>query len=108
MFNDVIKLLSDSKTVDSYGDTVVTSTETVVFAEVLDIGTKEFYQAQASNLRPEIKFVIADYLDYHNEQNLLYKAYNESEDVLYDVIRTYRNGNTLEITCERSEDNGCS
>lgn len=41
---------------------------------------------------PELKFAIADYLDYDNEQELIYN------DKRYKVLRTYRTGTELEIT----------
>lgn len=103
MYNEIIKLIKETKTVDEYGDTKVTTTEKVVFAEVQSIGTNEFYQAQATGLRPEIKFVIADYLDYGGEQSLKYTPYSGIEET-YSIIRTYRNELTLELTAKRGVD----
>ena len=60
------------------------------------IGLTEFYQAQATNYRPELKFVLADYLDYQGET---YIRYNRD---LYVVIRTYRTGQELEIVVGRA------
>lgn len=104
MFDSVIKLVSETKTIDKYGDTVSTQTESDVFAEFKSISQTEFYQAQSVGLRPEIKFVIADYLDYHNEKIVKYKAFNEEEEEVYSVIRTYRTGNNLELVCKRGVD----
>lgn len=67
-----------------------------VFCALRSIGTSEFYQAQATNLTPELKFVLRDYLDYQGE---LYVAY---EGTLYRVIRTYRAGQQIELTCTRA------
>lgn len=103
MYNEAIKLVKEVKTVNLYGDTVVTTTERTVFAEVQSIGTVEFYQAQAIGLRPEIKFIIADYLDYKGEQALKYTPFAGVEQ-MYSIIRTYRNGNQLEITAKRGID----
>ena len=103
MYNEVIKLVSVKKEVNEYGDMVPTESEKQVFAELKSIGQSEFYQAQAVGLKPEIKFVIADYLDYENEPVIRYAAYcGEEED--YSVIRTYRTGNELEIVCKRGID----
>jgi SPP1 family predicted phage head-tail adaptor len=101
LFDEVIKLVSVTKTVNEYGDIVKIPTEREVFAKVLSIGMKEFYQAQATGLKPEIKFVIADYLDYADEAILKYQSFGESEEHTYKVIRTYRTGDMLEITCQR-------
>lgn len=100
MFDDVIKLIKDTDTTDYYGDLVKTTTERTLFAEVKSVGQSEFYQAQAVGLKPEIKFVIADFYDYQGEQQLKYTPYGGAEQV-YDIIRTYRNNTNLEIVCKR-------
>lgn len=106
MYNDIVKFLSEQKNVDDYGDTVVTTTERTVFADVRSVGQSEFYQAAAVGLRPEIKFVIADFLDYHGEKALLYTPFGDQER-RYNVIRTYRTGTELEIVCNSEvNDNG--
>lgn len=93
MYNDVLYLISESRTVDEYGDPVVTETKRPVFCKVGSIGQKEFYQAHAVGLQPEIKFVISDYYDYNGEKRLEYNGVN------YSVLRTYRDGKTLDIIC---------
>jgi SPP1 family predicted phage head-tail adaptor len=100
MYDSVIKLISESNTVDEYGDTVTVETQRSIFAEVKSIGQSEFYQAQAVGLKPEIKFVIADFADYQNEKRLKYTAFGGSEEV-YTILRTYRTKNQLEIVCKR-------
>ena len=67
-----------------------------VLCGLRSIGLTEFYQAQATNYRPELKFVLADYLDYQGET---YIQYNGD---LYVVIRTYRTGQELEIVVGRA------
>lgn len=103
MFDDVIKLLSTTDTVDEYGDTVSTIEEHQVFAEVKSIGQNEFYQAQALGLKPEIKFVIADFADYGGQKQLKYTPFGGTEQT-YDILRTYRNKINLEIVCKRGID----
>lgn len=103
MYDSVITLVSEVPTIDEYGDPVMTSTSRQVFAELKSIGLSEFYQAQAVGLKPEIKFVIADYLDYNNEETIIYTPYNGTEEV-YKVLRTYRQNNSLEIVCKRGID----
>ena len=100
MFDDTIILVSETDTVDKYGDTVTTTTERQIFAEVKSIGQSEFYQAQAVGLKPEIKFVIADFADYQNEKVLKYTPFGGTEE-FYTVLRTYRTNNRLEIVCKR-------
>lgn len=103
MYNETITLVKESKTVDEYGDIQATTTERTIFAEVQSIGTVEFYQAEAVGMKPEIKFIIADYLDYEGEQALKYTPFAGVEN-LYSIIRTYRNGNQLELTAKRGVD----
>ena len=50
MFDDIITLISETDTVDEYGDTVTTEAYRTIFAEVKSIGQSEFYQAQAVGL----------------------------------------------------------
>ena len=104
MYDAVIKLISESRTVDAYGDIIATETERSVFAEIKSIGQSEFYQAQAVGLKPEIKFVLADYLDYQNEKKLRYQGFNEAKEEEYAILRTYRNNNLLELVCKRGVD----
>ena len=100
MFDSIIKLITEVDTVDEYGDTTTTETERTIFAEVKSIGQNEFYQAQAVGLKPEIKFVIADFADYQNEKKLKYTSFGGTEEV-YSILRTYRTKYNLEIVCAR-------
>lgn len=103
MYDSIIKLISESNTVDEYGDTVTVETERTVFAAVKSIGQSEFYQAQAVGLKPEIKFLITDFADYQNEKKLKYTPFGAMEEI-YTVLRTYRTKNQLEIVCKRGID----
>lgn len=100
MNNEIIKLISETNTVDEYGDTVTVETERTIFAQVKSIGQNEFYQAQAVGLKPEIKFLISDFADYQNEKKLKYTSFGGTEEV-YTVLRTYRTRYNLEIVCKR-------
>lgn len=93
--NDVITLIQQIRSVDDYGDPVITETTRDVFAKLGSIGQKEFYQAHAVGLQPEIKFVLADYLDYDGEELVQHNGQR------YRVLRTYRKGQELEITVYR-------
>lgn len=93
--NDLLLLISQNITADEFGDPVTKETAREVFCSVRSIGQKEFYQAQAVGLQPEIKFLLADYLDYEGEQQVQY------DGQCYRVLRTYRTGQELEIICYR-------
>lgn len=60
-------------------------------ATLRSIGQSEFYQAHAAGYKPELKFVLADYLDYNGEDLIKY------DGNLYRVLRTFRNGLEQEI-----------
>ena len=93
--NEILSLIQQTPSVDAYGDQVLTETTRDVFCGLRSIGQKEFYQAHAVGLQPELKFVLADYLDYNDEPLV---AYNGQR---YRVLRTYRTGQELELTCYR-------
>ena len=92
---DILFLIWQEITTDEYGDPIVTETRREVFAEQMSIGLKEFYQAHAVGLQPEIKFKLADYLDYNDEPCIEYNGQR------YRVLRTFRTGQELEIVCYR-------
>ena len=67
-----------------------------VFCRVASIGMKEFYEASARDFYPEMKFILADYLEYDNEQLAEYNGQ------MYRVLRTFRTGQELEIVVTRA------
>lgn len=67
-----------------------------VFCGLRSIGQKEFYEAQAVDFYPEVKFILADYLDYNNERLV------EHDGKRYSVLRTFRAGQELEIVVARA------
>ena len=67
-----------------------------VFCGVKSIGMREFYQANATDFHPEIKFVLADHLDYQGE------TLAKHDGQLYRILRTYRTGQALELTAEKA------
>lgn len=73
-----------------------TGTRREVFCGLRSIGQQEFYTALAIDYHPELKFVLADYLDYMGETIVKYGA------DLYRVLRTYRAGQELEIVVVRA------
>lgn len=93
--NECIELIRQTFGVDELGDAVTTESTRTVLCWVRSIGQQEFYQAHATGLKPEIKFVLTDYLDYEGETALIFQ--NER----YRVLRTFRNGVELEIVAYR-------
>lgn len=92
---EILTLIAVQQHPDEYGDSVTTETTREVFAQLGSIGMKEFYQAQAVGLQPELKFVLADCLDYEGETLV------EHNGQRYRVLRTYRAGQELELTVYR-------
>lgn len=81
---------------DESGRHKIEETSREVFCAERSIGQKEFYEAHASDFHPEKKLVLADYLDYENE------TLAEHNGQRYRILRTYRNGQELELTLERA------
>lgn len=94
---------------DSSGRPMVRESTREVFCSVLSIGMKEFYQANATDFHPEVKFVLADYLDYEYETLAEYSG-KLAPAGRYRILRTYRKGLEIELTAERApvEDGGAS
>ena len=99
-YDEVISLISYKKATDEIGDIVKSKVEREIFADFKSISQNEFYQAQAQGIKPELKFVIADYNDYRNEEELIYEGNK------YKILRTYRSEDKLEITCYGGVNNG--
>lgn len=68
-FDETIKLISITTTVDSIGDTVETEVEREVLASVLTYRNKDYYQALTSGLKPSITFGINKH-EYQDEKTL--------------------------------------
>lgn len=101
-YNDYITLVSVQTSVDALGDTVEVRNEKRVFCRIKSVSQLEFYQAQAQGLKPEIKFVLADYFDYNDEPVLEYRD-RLGRVLTYKIIRTFRSetSNELELVCTR-------
>lgn len=93
--SEVIQLISLQNDTDQYGDPIVVQLRREVVVTLLSVGQKEFYEAHAVGLKPEIKFVLSDYLDYADEPQVEY------DGKLYHVLRTFRKGRELEIVVSR-------
>lgn len=93
--NEVLTLISQTHGTDEYGDPKLKELSREVFARLASVGQKEFYEAHAVGLKPELKFVLTDYLDYEGE------TLAEHNGIRYRVLRTYRKGQELELTVYR-------
>lgn len=93
--DDVITLVTKTYTVTDYGDVTATESTRDVFADIRSVGMREKYEALQAGLDPEFVFVLTDFEEYEGEDEIEYNGER------YRVIRTYRNGQTLEITVTR-------
>lgn len=99
--DEVLKLIATTNGTDEYGDPVLTETVREVLCREASVGQTEFYQAHANGLKPEIKLVLDDYLDYEGEQLVRYTPLGQTEEQLFRILRTYRVGQELELVCYR-------
>lgn len=101
--DEVIKLIKKEPIINDYGEKSYITTSKLVFGRSKSVGQKEFYEAMANGLNVEIRFEIADYLDYDDEKEA------ELNGKAYKVVRTYRtNGSCLELTLMRGVNDGTS
>ena len=90
---EVISLVSE--TPEAHGVfATISETSRDVFAEIRSVGYNEFYAAKSAGIEPSIVFVLQDYMEYNGEKVVLYDSKR------YRVVRTYTNGQTIELTCE--------
>lgn len=91
-----------TSTENEMGDTIeIPGVPRMIFANKLSIRQSEFYQAQATGLRPELAFEIRS-IEYMEEEHL---KYNEKK---YRIIRTFDKGEFIELVCEGVVNDGTS
>lgn len=84
----------ETSDVDEYGDMVLNENRQKVYARCKSISQNEFYQAQTSGLKPDIKFVLATSRDYNGQEEIIF------DNVRYKVLKTYiPSDDSIEITC---------
>ena len=98
-FNDVIKLIQVTLTLDEINQEIEEITEKTVFADRQSIPQTEFFQAGRDGIRASFRFVI-NTLDYSNETKVSYN--NE----IYHVYRTYEKGDFIELYVEMRASDG--
>lgn len=99
-----LDLIKQSKAPNQYGDLIVTETRRTVMADEYSVGMAETYQAMAVGYKPETKFLLTNWLDYNAEEVVEYVPFGRSDPVRLSVLRTFRKGDALELTCYRGVD----
>lgn len=89
---------------NAYGDLVKVEERRTVYAGEYSVGMTEVYQGMAVGFRPEIKFLIENWLDYKGEELVEYTPFGMTEPIRYRVLRTYNRGDGLELTCYRDNE----
>ena len=97
---DVIDLIKETASAHGVHD-AVTETARTVYCTVQSVTRSEYYNALNQGIQPEYVFKLALAEDYEGERVVRYKG------LKYRVIRTYMTADdAIEITCERSDENG--
>ena len=97
---DVIRLITENRTGHGVHE-AVTDTERTVMCTIQSVTRSEYYNALNAGIQPEYVFKIALAEDYQNERLVKYHGQK------FRVVRTYRtNDDGIEITVERSDENG--
>lgn len=90
-----IDLLAETPEAHGVFDAPV-ETATTVFAEIRSVSRSEYYQAMSAGIEPELVFMLTDYADYAGQKVFTYNGER------WRVLRTYSNGQALEITARRA------
>lgn len=96
----VIYLISETEDTNDYKDPTVIKSEKKVFADELEIGASEFYQAANSDLKPVVKFKIR-YAEYNNEVRMRHG------NSTYRIMKTYsKDKEFIELTGDDKQNGG--
>ena len=96
MNDDVAILLGDEYiSYDDNGNQIIERSERTVLCYAESVGRNEFYSAASAGLKPEWTLTISNRIDYHGER--LVRFHGD----LWSVIRTYQDGDEVELTLER-------
>ena len=99
-----ITLVKKHQTLNALGDLEDTPVKREVLAEEMSVGMSEVYQAMAVGYKPEVKFRLANFLDYEGEELVEYTPFLSPNTYILRVLRTYRAGDTLELVCYAAND----
>lgn len=93
-YADVIKLISENPSAHGAFEQVEETSRTV-FCEVKSVTRSEYYLAASAGLAPEFVFGLSDIAEYNGEKLCEFKGER------YKVVRSYRNGDAIELTVQR-------
>lgn len=94
LFRDVVDLVFIEEGTNENGFPVKTETgRTTVFANRKSVRGNEFYLAAQNGIHLELMFVIRT-SDYQSQR------YLDFENKRYEIIRTYDNGEWMELVCQ--------
>lgn len=91
---DVLTLITQTISTDTYGNEYATETENTVYCEVDSITQMEFYNAANTEINPEFRFTVF-FGDYDGQVLVEYQGNR------YTIYRTYRAGDYMELYAER-------
>lgn len=91
MWKDICNLITKTEIVDLQGNVSYTTIPKTVYCNVKSVKASEFYNAQRSNMKPELVLVMRS-IEYGDEVLISYN------DISYRVLRTYIVGENVEIT----------
>ena len=102
-YTDIV-LIKETDGRNGYGDLTKTETRRTVYAGEYSVGMSEVYQGMAVGYKPEVKFRLENWLDYHGEERIEYTPFGLSDPVKLRVLRTYNDGDALELTCYKDNE----
>ncbi len=94
MLSDIITLVSETYTKNSYGVDVKTEQQTEVFCEVSSVSASEWFEGNRADLNPEYRFIVF-FGDYDGQKTCIYNG------IRYGIYRTYRANDRVELYAER-------
>lgn len=89
---------------NDFGDLVPAEERRTVYAGEYSVGMQEVYQGMAVGYKPEVKFLLENWLDYQGEEIVEYSPFGTDETIQLRVLRTYNRGDGLELTCYRDNE----
>lgn len=92
-----ITLITEIWQEDEYGVLQPTLSKRQVYANVVSVGQREFFEGGRAGLNPEFKMTMFAF-DYAGEQTVEYMGR------IFDIYRTYQGGtDTVELYCARKQ-----